>query len=191
MKKEITIGNITKVRWHYVNRKYGYMAWGHMRESFDKNFYISKQHPHLETAEIIEMDDSMNPDKFYAYIHIDKNNKLLIRNIFDSKNDKGFSQKNTFFEDELYYNLFLDDTNNLLDDYLKLGNCSRQEDDLLYFCVEYEPNNQFDIDLLIYCTELANEKTKLQEKLRLIDVRNNLNADSKKKSYLSFFSYFW
>jgi hypothetical protein len=184
MKKEITIGNITKVRWHYVNRKYGHMAWGHMRECFDKDFYISKQHPHLETV-IYEMDDKMNPDKFYAYILIDKNNKLIIRNIFDSKNEKGFSQKNTFFSDEIHYDLILNDTSNLLDKYLKLGNCSREENDLLYFCVEYEPNKQFDIDLLLHCAEIANEKTKLQENLRQIS-----NAKSEKNSYFSFFSYF-
>lgn len=187
MKKQFCIGNITKVRWHYVNHKYGYMAWGHMRESFDKNSYISKQHPHLETAVITEMDTTMNPDKSYAYVCID-NNKLLIRNLFDSKHEKEFSQKNTFFEDELFYDLFLDDTQNLLDEYLKLGNQSRQDNYLLYYCVEYEPNHNLDLDLLLYCGELERTKSELEDKLRLIDIQNDLKINKKNKS---FFSYFW
>ncbi len=188
MKKQITIGNITKVRWHYSNKKYGYMAWGHARETFDENSYIITQNPHLETAKIIEMDESMNPDKYYAYIYIDKdNNKLRIRNLFDSKHEKGFSQKNTFFSDKIYYDLFLDDTSNLLDAYLQLGNETKDNNWILYFCVEYEPTANIDLDLLIHCSELEHIKSNLEDKLRLIDIQNDLKTNKAKKSFLSFF----
>lgn len=188
MKKQITIGNITRVRWHYVYRKYALESWGHIRETFDENSYIIKQHPHLETATIIEMDDSMKTDKFYAYIYIDKDkdSKLHIRNLFDSKHEKEFSQKNTFFVDEIYYDLFLDDTSNLLDTYLQLGNETKDNNRILHFCVEYEPTTNIDLDLLIYCSELEHIKCDLENKLRLIDIQNDLKTNKAKKS-LSFF----
>lgn len=40
----------------------------------------------------------MNSEKNYAYIEINNNLNLHIRNLFDSKHEKGFSQKNTFLE---------------------------------------------------------------------------------------------
>lgn len=188
MKKEFCIGNITKVRWHYSNMKYALNSWGHRRESFDKNFYVSKQHPHLETAKIIEMDESMNPDKYYAYIFIDKdNNKLRIRNLFDSKHEKGFSQKNTFFSDEIYYDLILNDTSNLLDAYLQLGNETKDNNWILHFCVEYEPTTNIDLDLLLYCSELEHIKFDLENKLRIIDIQKDMEINKAKKSFLSFF----
>ena len=34
------IGNITSVKWHYVNYNYALNSWGHKRETFDENMYI-------------------------------------------------------------------------------------------------------------------------------------------------------
>ena len=96
MKKAVNIGNITKVRWHYVNMKYDCMAWGYIRKSFDKDFYITKQHPYLETAKIIEHNDTMETDKYYVYICIN-DNKLSVRNLFDSNHKDKFEQKNAYF----------------------------------------------------------------------------------------------
>ena len=193
MNKQFHIGNITKVRWHYTNFKYGYMAWGHSMNSFDTNFWITKQHPHLETATISKADQTMNPDKCYAYICIDESNNLIIRNLFDSKHEKGFDQKNTYFQDNLFYDLFLNDPLNLLDAYLldaylKIDGHTREDNDIIYYCVEYEPcdNLAIDLELLLYCAKLERYKSDNEDKLRIIDIQNDL-----KKNKKSCFSYFW
>lgn len=97
MNKQFHIGNITKVRWYYTNFKYGHMAWGHKKDSFDEKSYIIKPFQHLESSTIAEMDETMDPDKCYAYIYIVKSDKLIIRNLFDSKHEKGFEQKKYIF----------------------------------------------------------------------------------------------
>ncbi len=182
MKKQFYIGNITKIRWHYSNKKYGYMTWGHARETFDENCYKKEENYNIRT-----FDDSMNPEKFYAYVEVNNNYNLHIRNLFDSKHEKGFNQKNTFFRDNIYYDLFLDDTSNLLDAYLELGNTTKDNNWILYLCVEYEPTTNIDLDLLLYCSELERNKTELEDKLRIIDIQNDLNINKTKKSRFSFF----
>ncbi len=186
MKKEFCIGNITKVRWHYSNTKYDLNSWGHARETFDEDSYIKTIHEKYNYT-IKTLDDTMNPDKCYAYVQINKDKKLHIRNLFDSKHEKGFSQKNTFFPDEIYYDLFLDDVSNLFDVYLQLGNETKDNNWILYFCVEYEPTTNIDLDLLLYCSELEHIKSNLEDKLRLIDIQNDLKTNKAKKSFLSFF----
>jgi hypothetical protein len=186
MKKKFCIGNITNVRWHYRNAKYGYQAWGHMRETFDESCYIiTKQEDY--GYNIRTFDNTMNPDKFYAYVEINKDGKLHIRNLFDSKHEKGFEQKNTYFRDEIYYNLFLDDTSNLLDAYLQLGNTTKDNDWILHFSVEYEPTTNIDLDLIIYCSELEQIKSGLEDKLKIIEIQKDMEINKAKKSFLSFF----
>jgi len=193
MKKKFTIGNITKVKWHYRNAKYGYQAWGHMRETFDdENCYITtKQEDYGYT--IRTFDNTMCPDKFYAYVEINKDNKLHIRNLFDSKHEKGFEQKNTYFRDEIYYDLFLDDTSNLLDAYLALGNVKRDENLILHFSVEYEPTTNIDLDLILYCSQLEQIKSGLEDKLKIIDIQKDMEINKEKKSWFkySFGNPFW
>lgn len=158
------------------------MAWGHTKYTFDKQSYIQ-----LESSTIFKIDETMDPDKCYAYIYIDDNGKLAVRNLFNSKHKKRFEQKNTYFEDNLFYDLFLDDNSNLLDDYLNLGEKTRLDNDLLYFCVEYEPKHNLDLDLLLYCGELHHTIKNLRDKIRDFEIKNDLKT--KKKS--SIFSYFW
>jgi hypothetical protein len=83
-----------------------------------------------------------------------------IRNLFESKHEKGFSQKNTYFSDDIYYDVFLEDTSNLLDSYLALQNVKRDNKCILYYCVEYEPKANVDLDLILYCSELEQIKFK-------------------------------
>lgn len=195
MKKRFHIGNITKVRWHYRNCKYVLNAWGHMRISFDKDAYISKKYPQLDDENSTEldltmcitMDTNMVPTKQYAYIEINKENRLIIRNLFDSKHKEGFDQKNAYFRDQLYYDLFLDDTSNLLDMYLKLGNIKRESNNCLYFCVEYEAyNNYMDMELLLYCSELEQVKSSLEDKLRIIEIQTDMKENQPKRRWYSF-----
>jgi hypothetical protein len=185
MKKQFFIGNITKVRWHYALRKHALNSWGHMRETFDDTSIIKKQHPYLKNAFLYELDTSMNYDKCYAYVSIDKDkNNIIVRNIFDNKHEKGFDQKNTYFKDEIFYDLFLYDTSNLLDEYLNLGELNRLNNDLLYFCVEYEPKHEIDFDLLLYCSDLERTKFSLEDKLTVLNIPNV-------RTNKRFFSYFW
>lgn len=162
------------------------MAWGHMRETFDDNCCIFKKHEDYDSI-IAQIDDVMDSDKFYAYIEVDIDNKLHIRNLFDSKHYEGFNQKNTYFSDELYYDLFLDDRFNLLDKYLALGNISRDDNIILYLCVEYDPNNKIDLDLLLYCSKLEQIKTNLEDKLQIIEMQNESKLNKSKKTLFSFF----
>lgn len=85
----------------------------------------------------------MEINKNYAYVYLDQG-KIYIRNLFDSSNPLGFSQKNTWFEDDISGKFELDDTNNLLLSYL--GNTPS----VLYVCVEYEPYNNHDVSVLLY-----------------------------------------
>jgi hypothetical protein len=186
MKKQFYIGNITKVKWHYRNVKYGYNAWGHSRETFDEKCYTIINNKE-ENYNIRIIDSSMNSEKNYAYIEINNNLNLHIRNLFDSKHEKGFSQKNTFFRDNIYYDLFLDDTSNLVDAYLQLGNTTKDNNWILYLCVEYEPTINIDLDLLLYCSELERNKTELEDKLRIIDMQNDFITNKTKKSRFTFF----
>lgn len=185
MKKQFYIGNITKVKWHCRNVKYAYQAWGHMKETFDENSLITTKNEEYNIT-IKTFDNTMNPDKFYAYVEINKDNKLHIRNLFDSKHEKGFEQKNTYFSDDIYYDLFLDDTSNLLDAYLQLGNTTKDNNWILRFCVEYEPNHNLDLDLIVYCSELEHIKTILEDKINKIELQKMLNENKANKSWFSF-----
>jgi hypothetical protein len=184
MKKKITIGNITKVKWHYRNAKYGYQAWGHMRATFDESCKTITTYPSGQS--VVRIDDLMNPVKFYAYVEINKDNKLHIRNLFDSKHEKGLEQKNAYFRDEIYYDLFLDDTSNLLDAYLALGNVKRDDNWILHFCVEYEPTTNIDLDLILYCSQLEQIKSGLEDKLKIIDIQKDMEINKKKTSWFKY-----
>lgn len=93
------------------------------------------------------------------------------------------SKKNTYFQDYLFNDLFLDDNLNILDEYLNLGERTRLDHELLYFCVEYEPNHE--LDLLLYCGALHRANESLRDKIRDIEIQNDLNKKNK-----SIFSYF-
>lgn len=183
MKKQFCIGNITNVRFHYVNMKYALNSWGNARKSFDKECYIFTNHPVYDSIDTT-IDESLKPDKYYAYIEIDINNQLSVRNLFDSKHEKGFNQKNTYFSDDIYYDLFLDDKSNLIDSYLAFENVKRDNNWILYYCVEYEPTAN--IDLILYCSELERINSCLEDRLRIINIQKDMEINKAKKSWFSF-----
>lgn len=187
MKKELLLGNITEVKWHYFSQKFNF-NYCHSRTSFNNKSYVLRQHPSLD-AKICEIDETMNPEKQYAYVFLDVNHNIVVRNIFNSKHNDGFKQKNTFFEDKIYYDLFLSDEANLLSQYLSNREQSKTDNNVLYFCVEYEPNksNHIDMELLLYCCELEKIKTDIEDRLRLVEIENNLKNQSRKKSLFCFF----
>ena len=148
------IGVITDVKYHYQHYKifgvYG-LAQMRLRNSVDPFF------------------KTMSVDKRYAYVLVD-DNKITVRNLFDSKNEQGFGQKNTFNSDEGTNELELLDTNNKLFDYINTGlidKCKLNENDikvkgLLHFCVEYElldGINDFMINMLV---EVSKEKNLME-----------------------------
>lgn len=181
------IGNITRVKWHYVNYKFALNSWGHRRETFDENMYIieemveikNKQGNITNTYPFRNFDESMLKDKKYAYVYLEEG-KIYIRNLFDSSNSEGFKQKNTFFEDEISGRFLLDDTNNLLLSYLNLGYDDKitnleKRTDALYFCVEYEVYENVDMFGLEYCVKLESEIKSLNERLKTVEKMLNNN----------------
>lgn len=196
------IGNITSVKWHYVNRKYN-NSWIHCKETFDYNMYIVKQTVEIKDEEgnitnkypVINIDESMLGDKKYAYVYIEKG-KIFVRNLFDSSNNKGFNQKNTFFEDNISGRFLLDDTNNMLLSYLKLGYEDRiksldDSNDILYYCVEYEVYNNIDVFSLDYCVKLELELKELNERLKSVEkiIEENLLINNVKKNNNRLFNF--
>jgi len=153
---DTVIGNIQKVKWHYCRRGLGRGVHGHARESYTpEEMYITKKHPHLEDAIINEVNYSMDENKNYAYIYF-QNEKLIVRNLFISSDPKGFGQKDTSFADDCDNMFILEDTNNLLLEYIKKGrpyvdNLRQAANDCeLYFCVEYDIKEGFNKGLLDY-----------------------------------------
>lgn len=144
----IIIGNITNVKWHYMNKKMFKNTLGHVRETYNSDMDM-------------DMDTNMDTDKYYAYISIN-NNKLVVRNVFDSNHPKGFNQKNTYFPDELFElgMLRLEDGENKLVEYIQ-GNEHGRE---LYFCVEYTLIEGLTPDIINYIIELQITCNQLQQK---------------------------
>lgn len=162
MKDAVTVGKITKVKWHYKRVKYFKNTYGYASESYNKNYYTERKNPKWGTK-IIELNDKylgMNPKKNYAFVSIDMitNNpnkyKFLIRNLFNSNDPKEFTQKNTYYWDNMTTDLFLDDPNNLIEKYLRLGNNFLGKTSILHVCVEYEIIIKNEKDLSLYCDEL-------------------------------------
>lgn len=202
------IGNITSVKWHYVNYKYALNFWGYMRETFDANMYIVKEMVEIEdkqgnitnTYPFRNFDESMLKDKKYAYVYLQEG-KIFIRNLFDSSNDKGFKQKNTFFEDEISGRFLLDDTNNMLLSYLNLGyqDGIQSLDDtgiispreIVHYCVEYEVYENVGMFGLEYCVKLESEIKSLNERLKQVEKiveEKLLNNDVKKNTNNKWFN---
>lgn len=75
----------------------------------------------------------------------------------------------------------------MVDAYLQLGNTTKDNNWILYLCVEYEPTINIDLDLLLYCSELERNKTELEDKLRIIDMQNDFITNKTKKSRFTFF----
>jgi hypothetical protein len=174
-----TIGNITKVRWHYKLDKISQGTYGHRQESYiPEEYYIVKPHPILKDSKIYKCNDTMVTDKNYAYVIVE-NKQILIRNLFNNKDPKGFCQKNHFFKDDCSGIFSLEDTNNILLEYLKLGNSEITElipKSELYFCVEYELYNcinqglfEYMIDISIKNKVLEKKIYEIESKIKLID----------------------
>lgn len=192
------IGNITSVKFHYVNYKYALNSWGHMRETFDTNMYIVKEMDEqgnitgniTNTYPVRNFDESMLKDKKYAYVYIEKE-KIYIRNLFDSSDSKGFKQKNTYFEDEIYGRFLLDDTNNMLLSYLNLGydckiNSLKDRVDPIYYCVEYELLEGVNMDILIYCVKLDNKVKELNDRITFIEQKIIKNEEQSNKRWFKY-----
>lgn len=178
------IGNITRVKWHYVNRKIALNTWGHYRETFDVSsncndiediVEIKDKHGNINNSyEVRTIGDKMSIDKNYAYVYLEEG-KIYIRNLFDSSNSQGFKQKNTFFKDEISGRFLLDDTNNLLLNYLNLGYVDKikslddKHNHILYYCVEYEVYENVDMFGLEYCVKLESEIKSLNERLKAVE----------------------
>ncbi len=165
---EIKIGNIKKVKWHYRWMKTGGGIYGHARESY------------------CELNEAMDITKNYAYIYV-KNEKIFVRNLFVSSDPKGFSQKNTYFEDQYNEMLLLEDTNNLLLEYIKKGNSyiidlsKQNNNDELYFCVEYEIKEGFNDGLLNYLVMMDFRYASLEFRLKKIEEEIKTETLKKKK----------
>lgn len=189
------IGNITSVKWHYVNYKYALNSWGHMRNTFNETMYIVEEMVEIKdeqgnitnTYPVRSFDENMLKDKKYAYVYLEEG-KIYIRNLFDSSNDKGFKQKNTFFEDEISGRFLLDDTNNLLLSYLDLGYQNNSNNHILYYCVEYEVYENVDLFGLEYCVKLESEIKSLNERLKAVEEKL-LNNNVKKNRNNMWFNF--
>lgn len=187
------IGNITSVKWHYVNYKYALNSWGHMRNTFNETMYIVEEMVEIKdeqgnitnTYPVRSFDENMLKDKKYAYVYLEEG-KIYIRNLFDSSNDKGFKQKNTFFEDEISGRFLLDDTNNLLLSYLDLGYQNNSNNHILYYCVEYEVYENVDLFGLEYCVKLESEIKSLNERLKAVEEKLLNNNVKKTNTWFNF-----
>jgi hypothetical protein len=103
------IGNITRVKWHYVNYKYALNSWGYMRETFDANMYIVEEMIEIKdeqgnitnTYPVRNFDESMLKDKKYAYVYIEEDSYeiCLIVVIVKDLNRKIHFLKMTFLVD--------------------------------------------------------------------------------------------
>jgi hypothetical protein len=180
------LGNISKVLWHTCSYKVSQNNYGHMLESFDEENMIIK--------EIVEDKDSsgnitnsypyrtlnkiMASDKNYAMVTLDKYGNIFVRNFFDSKHPEGFSQKNTYFSDDISDKFMMSDENDVLLNYIKLG-CPKVTDIknldkhyFLYFCIEYKMNDGLNQNLLNYFILL--ETKMIVMKTRLTDIETKI-----------------
>ena len=167
------VGNITKVKWHYVSRRLGKGIHGYVRESYVPEEMYKPNTTHLE------LDETMDKNKNYAYIYL-KYGKIFVRNLFNSKDANGFNQKNTYFEDECSGMFCFEDTNNLLLEYIKKG--YDKTEDLFeehmeeYYCVEYCIKEGVNIWILEYIANLQLKYTNLESRLKKLEEgRNKMN----------------
>lgn len=185
-----TIGNITRVKWHYYLHGLGLGTYGHCRASYTPDeMYIITPHPHLKDAIIKEANDEMDENKNYAYVCI-KNKEIFIRNLFNSSDPKGFSQKNTYFEDDCSYLFKLNDTNNILYEYMKKGHPNMTElidseiGNELYFCVEYDIEDGINKGLIDYMVLVDLKYNALESRLEKVEKEiYKKNEGLKKKSW--------
>jgi len=171
MVKEFCIGNIVDVKWSY-------------RDYIIRDYYQINE----DKMPKGKIDYTMDPNKSYACISIE-NDKFFIRNEFDSKDIKGFDQKNTYFEDIgiRFYNLRLDDKSNLIEKYLSLYNETLENNSALHICVEYEPRNDLHIELISYCAKIEHEKLIVENELRIIQSKIDIKRGSnERRSWFSF-----
>jgi hypothetical protein len=158
---EIIIGNITKVCWHAVLHEYQ-GQYGHLHECYHimKNNKLFDDYNSFANSVAFGIDaclqlSCMSSDKLYAIVVMnDKYDKMLVRNLFDSTHAEGFNQKNVFYPDIIDDNYLITDKNNLLLNYIQLADentTSLENNNILYFAVEYETNTMLNTDLLNYC----------------------------------------
>ena len=192
------LGNITKVKWHYCNKKYAVNSWGHCRETFStEELKIETQMEVkddqvniMNTYPVTKLNDIMLTDRKYAYVYIEKG-KIYIRNLFDSSDSNGFDQKNTYFKDETSGEFELTDTNNLLLSYLNLGyigeiNSLEDRVDPIYYCVEYELLEGVNMNILNYCVKLENKVKELNERVTSIEQKIIKNEEQSNKSWFKY-----
>lgn len=188
------LGNISKVRWHTSSYKVSQNNYSHMLESFDEENMIIK--------EIVEVKDSsdnitntytrtlnkmMTSDKNYAMVKVDKYGNIFVRNFFDSKHPEGFSQKNTFFSDDISDKFMMSDENDVLLNYIKLGypkvtdikNLDKHY--FLYFCIEYKMNDGLNKNLLNYFILLDTKMIVMKTRLTDIETKIKEQEDTKNK----------
>ena len=180
MDNNFIIGNITKVRWHSSLYKISNYNYGHLAESFDEDNMITEEIIDLSgniinTNPYITLNKNMNPDKNYAMITLDKCGNIFVRNFFDSKHPQGFKQKNSYFKDDIADKFMMTDENDALLNYIKLA-CPEvttikniDNDDWLYFCVEYKINDGINPSLLNYCISLENKYSQLVNRVKDIE----------------------
>jgi len=180
----VLIGDILKVRWHYMCRRFANGVTGYVRESYvPKEMYnCDKDSAKLDldleiNLEIdLDIDDTMDENKNYAYVYL-KYGKIYVRNLFNSKDEKGFNQKNTYFEDKCSGMFCLEDTNNLLLEYIKKG--YKKTEDLFeehmenHYCVEYCMKEGVNIWILEYIANLQLKCDNLEARLKKLEEYNN------------------
>ena len=190
-----SLGNISKVLWHTCSYKVSQYNYGHSLESFDEENMIIK--------EIVEDKDSsgnitntypyrtlnktMASDKNYAMVTLDEYGNIFVRNFFDSKHPEGFSQKNTYFSDDISDKFMMSDENDVLLNYIKLGypkvtdikNLDKHY--FLYFCIEYKMNDGLNQNLLNYFILLDTKMIVMKTRLTDIETKIKEQEDTKNK----------
>jgi hypothetical protein len=169
------IGNISKVKWHTYLHQISEENYGHMAETYDEENMVEdmvevkdSDGNITDTYPSIKINDIMYHDKNYAMVSIDTEKNILIRNFFDSKNPRGFDQKNTYFPDDIAFKFMLSDINNEVLKYIKLNNPNQTDVKniyILYYCVEYELDKELNINLLNYCISLERKCNSINNRL--------------------------
>ncbi len=88
-----------------------------MKEEIPESFYQAlleikdKEGNITNTYPIRNFDESTLKDKKYTYVFLEEE-KIFIRNLFETSISQGFKQKNTFFKNEISGRFLLDDIRN-------------------------------------------------------------------------------